>query len=90
MCITDSELDKEVDLAIKNFPYFGIRRMKGVTLKKHNCFMEGLRSWMWRVDLNGMLLRSLNLNLKYRRQYNIPGPLHLWHIDGNHTLINFG
>ena len=45
---------------------------------------------MWRVDLNGMLLRSLNSNLKYRRQYNVPGPLHLWHIDGNHTLINFG
>ena len=45
---------------------------------------------MWREGQNGMLLRSLNVNLKHRGQYNVPGLLSLWHIDGNHQLIHFG
>ena len=34
-CITDNELDTEVDIAVKNFPYFGIRRMKGMLRSKN-------------------------------------------------------
>ena len=29
-CITDNELDTEVDIVVKNGPYFGLRRMKGM------------------------------------------------------------
>ena len=25
-----------------------------------------------------------------RRKYNVPGPNSLWHLDGNHSLINWG
>ena len=45
---------------------------------------------MSRVDPNGMFLRSLNLHVTHRRQYSVPGPLSLWHIDGNHKLVSFG
>ena len=33
--ITDKELDEEIDLAVKDFPYFGIRRMKGLSCSKN-------------------------------------------------------
>jgi hypothetical protein len=25
-----------------------------------------------------------------RRVYNVPGPNHLWHMDGHHKLIRYG
>ena len=38
--ITDDELDKEIYSAVKDFPYFGIRRMKRfIAHQKHKCFM---------------------------------------------------
>ena len=37
--ITNSDLDAEVDVAIENFPYFGIRRMKGMLRLKNNFLM---------------------------------------------------
>ena len=89
--ITDEDLDKEVHLAVKEFPYFGIRRMKGLLRSKNiNVAWQRIRNSMWRADPNGMLLRSLNLHVTHRRQYSVPGPLSLWHIDGNHKLVNFG
>jgi len=24
-----------------------------------------------------------------RRTYNVPGSLHMWHIDGNHKLVRY-
>lgn len=26
----------------------------------------------------------------FRRVYNVPGPNHLWHMDGHHKLIRYG
>lgn len=40
---------------------------------------------MQRVDPQGVAVRWLRLTP--RRQYNVSGPLALWHIDGNHKLI---
>ena len=40
-----------------------------------------------RTDPQGSMIRKLH-NLK-RRRYYVPGPQHLWHIDGNHKLIRY-
>ena len=51
---------------------------------------EHVRSALCRIDPNGILLRSIQLNLMHRRQYHVPGPLFPWHLDGNHKLIWWG
>ena len=32
----------------------------------------------------------MQLNLVRRRHYSVPGPLSLWHLDGNHKIIRWG
>ncbi|CAL9705996.1 unnamed protein product [Knipowitschia caucasica] len=44
---------------------------------------------MHRVDHNGVLVRTLQLNPQRRRKYFVLGPNSLWHIDGNHKLIRW-
>ena len=34
-------------------------------------------------------LRALELRTFPRRKYHVPGPLALWHVDGNHKLIRY-
>lgn len=41
------------------------------------------------VDPFGIFLRGLQINLVPRVPYSVPGPLSLWHIDGNHKLIRW-
>ncbi|KAA0701572.1 hypothetical protein E1301_Tti022885 [Triplophysa tibetana] len=41
------------------------------------------------IDPVGTVLRSLDLQLTQRRPYSVPGPLSLWHIDGNHKLVRW-
>ena len=89
--ITDEDLDTYVRDVINNFRYYGIRRMKGHLFSmKIKVSWQRVRNSMWRVDPNGLLLRSLNLHITHRREYRVPGPLSLWHMDGNHKLIRWG
>ncbi len=39
---------------------------------------------MRQVDHVGTLLCGLDLQITQRQPYYLPGPLSLWHIDGNH------
>ncbi|KAK9977024.1 hypothetical protein ABG768_018845 [Culter alburnus] len=41
------------------------------------------------VDPLGTALRGVQLNIIQRRSYCVGAPLALWHIDGNHKLINW-
>ena len=89
--ITNEDLDKIVSEIYKDFPNCGIRRMKGFLCARGIYLQwERVRSALWRIDPNGILLRSIQLNLIHRRQYHVPGPLSLWHLDGNHKLIRWG
>lgn len=45
--------------------------------------MESLR----RVDIEGVIMRSLKLKTINRREYKVYGPNELWHTDTNHKLI---
>ena len=89
--ITNEDLDKIVSEIYKDFPNCGIRRMKGFLCARGIYLQwERVRSALWRIDPNGILLRSIQLNLVHRRQYHVLGPLFLWHLDGNHKLIRWG
>lgn len=60
-------------------------------LKTDNIFvsMDRIRDSLHRVDSDGVMRRkNLCRNLK-RREYNVHGPHHLWHLDGNLKLSQF-
>lgn len=88
--LLDVDLDREMQIAISEFPFYGIRRMKGYLFSKNiKASWKRIRDSMWRVDPEGILVRSLNLRVTHRREYSVPAPLSLWHLDGNHKLIRW-
>lgn len=46
-----------------------------------------LQESLRRVDAEGVYMRRLRMRVLRRRQYSVPAPNSLWHIDGNHKLI---
>ena len=48
---------------------------------------ERVRSGLKRINPDGVVLYWLQISP--RRSYSVPGPLSLWHIDGNHKLIRY-
>ncbi|XP_066911578.1 uncharacterized protein [Clytia hemisphaerica] len=89
--ISDNDLNTLISNIIAEFPNCGIRRMKGMLLScGYRIQWERVRAAMWEVDPEGLLRRSLHCKIIIRRKYFVPGPLSLWHIDGNHKLIRWG
>ena len=65
--------------------------MKGyLQAKGLNIHWERIRSALWKLDPEGMILRSVNSNIIDRRKYYVPGTSFLWHIYGNHKLTRWG
>lgn len=88
--LSDTELDKLVEDILKDFPNCGYRRMSGILESRKVRVQESrVRSSMRNVDPEGVLLRSMQVKLIYRRKYSVAGPLSLWHLDGNHKLIRY-
>ncbi|XP_015760808.1 PREDICTED: uncharacterized protein LOC107339964 [Acropora digitifera] len=55
--------------------------------ESHRVSEEMVRSGLQRINPDGVALRWLQISP--RRSYGVPGPLSLWHIDGNHKLIRW-
>ena len=53
----------------------------------HRVPEERVRSGLKRINPDGVALGWLQISP--RRSYSVPGPLSLWHIDGNHKLIRY-
>ena len=88
--LSDEELDQTVREIVERFPNIGYRRLTGFLVSKGlKVSREKIRASLKRVHPEGILLRSLELNIVKRRQYNVRGPLALWHVDGNHKLIRY-
>ena len=81
--ISDADLDAIVR---QQFYGWGNRQVYGSLVSlgirvPHQRVRESQR----RVDPEGSIMRRLNR--VQRRTYSVPGPQHLWHIDGNHKMI---
>ncbi len=86
--ISDRDLDNIFERFTQVHPangqrmLFGHLRSLGIRLSRQRA-----RDSLLRVDPHGVNLR-LRLAL-HRRQYSVPGPNSLWHIDGHHKLIKW-
>ena len=88
--ISNEDLDNQVMEVFQMFPNCGYHRMlafletKGLRVQE-----KRVRESMHRVDPEGVLLRTLELQTTHRRAYNVYSPRALFHIDGNHKLIRW-
>ena len=88
--LSDVELDPLVTEICSAFPDIGYRRLLG-ELERRNIRISRTRAResLRRVDPLGVMSRWVRGPVT-RREYHVPGPLSLWHIDGNHKLIRLG
>lgn len=86
--------DEELDQVIRSFVdthgshvgfsmVYGHLRSTGLKVQR-----DRVRAGLKRVDPNNSRLRWATVIT--RRTYSVPGPNSLWHIDGHHSLINWG
>ncbi|XP_060754200.1 uncharacterized protein LOC132864798 isoform X2 [Neoarius graeffei] len=83
--VDDAELDRMVIEIHRRHPNTGYKLMRGHLNARGSRVLESLR----RVNAEGVHMRRLRLRVSRRRQYSVPGPNSLWHIDGNHKLIRW-
>ena len=70
------------------FPMCGSKQMAGHLLARGFRIQQSrVREAQRRVDPEGVVMRQLTVT--QRRQYSVPAPLSLYHIDGNHKLIRY-
>uniref|UniRef100_A0A3B3DGH7 Uncharacterized LOC112153455 n=1 Tax=Oryzias melastigma TaxID=30732 RepID=A0A3B3DGH7_ORYME len=88
--VTDAELDSLVLELHRAHPQCGYRMMRAyLQTRGHRVQIARVRESLRRVDPQGTEFRSLLNRTLHRRQYNVPAPNCLWHIDGNHKLIRW-
>ncbi|XP_076853443.1 uncharacterized protein LOC143508667 [Brachyhypopomus gauderio] len=80
--LTNEELDYIVTDVHRSHPNTGYKLMHGL-LKARGIRVpiSRLRESFRRVDAEGVCMRRLRLHTLRRRQYSVPGPNYLWHID---------
>uniref|UniRef100_A0A3B1JFC5 Integrase catalytic domain-containing protein n=1 Tax=Astyanax mexicanus TaxID=7994 RepID=A0A3B1JFC5_ASTMX len=88
--LTNEELDHIVTDVHRSHPNTGYKLAHGL-LKARGVRVpiSRLRDSFRRIDAEGVCMRRLRLHTLRRRQYSVPGPNYLWHIDGHHKLIRF-
>ena len=83
--VTDSELDEKVSKIKEEFPNSGEVMINGHLLAQNvHVQRQHLRNSISRLGNSAQISRRI-----YRRVYSVPGPNHLWHIDGNHKMIKY-
>ena len=84
--LTDAELNRLVEDIQSEYPSCGNRQMKGHLLSRgFRVQQHRIREAQRTIDPEGSIMRRLRVI--NRRNYSVPGPRSLWHIDGNHKLI---
>ncbi|CAL9706709.1 unnamed protein product [Knipowitschia caucasica] len=88
--VNDEELDRIVSEVHRRHPNDGYKLMRGhLNARGVRVPISRLQESLRRVDAEGVHLRRLRLRVLRRRQYSVPGPNSLWHIDGHHKLIRW-
>ena len=86
--ISDADLDNLVLEVVRRQPFSGIRMVQGeMESQGIHIQRERIRASLHRVD--SLNIRQRFSNVVQRRQYRVPGPNSLWHVDGNHKLIRW-
>ena len=86
--ISTSELDVIVHEIQVQFPMCGNRKMKDHLLSRgYRIQQRRIRDSQRRVDPDGTVMRRLGV--LSRREYSVPSPRSLYHIDGYHKLIRY-
>ena len=87
--LTDDDLDVKVSDICSLNPLIGEKTVQG-RLRHQNIRVQRskLRASMKRVDPHGV--KAWLKHVLHRRQYSVPGPNSLWHLDGYHKLIRWG
>ena len=86
--LRQQDLDNIVKEILEQFPKTGYKRMIGYLMAKgHRVQEKKVREAMRRVDPEGVIERSISLNIIHRRRYSVPSSLALWHIDGHHKIV---
>ena len=86
--IPDADLDALVKEIVRQLPFSGIRMVQGeIEGRGIHVQRERVRASLHRVD--SLNIRARLQHVVARRQYRVPGPNSLWHIDGNHKLIRW-
>ena len=86
--LSDQELDERTTSFVISHPhsgqvtYEGYLRGRGICMQRHR-----IRASLLRVDPRGV--RSRFRQVLHRREYCVPMPNSLWHIDGYHKLIRW-
>ena len=86
--IEEDELLRRIQALKQSNPTSGYRmiyaalKQEGIKVPVHR-----VRKCCFRVDPGGTVSRWMMA--VERRQYSVPGPNSLWHIDGNHKLIRY-
>ncbi|XP_034780548.2 uncharacterized protein LOC117417176 isoform X1 [Acipenser ruthenus] len=81
-------LDDEIQHVLSLTPNAGESYVRGSLVQR------GVRVQRWRVRERLSILDPVGRAVRKRRAirrrvYNVPGPNHLWHIDGNHKLVSW-
>ena len=86
--ISDAELDAVVISIKRNYPAAGEVITMG-HLRSRGLFVQRsrLRGSLRRVDATG--LEDRRIHTIQRRNYYVPSPNYVWHIDGTHKLIRW-
>ncbi len=86
--LSNEDLDSIVKEIMDQFPKTGYKRMIGYLMARgHKVQEKRVREAMRRVDPEGVIERSISLNIIHRRRYSVPSTLALWHIDGHHKIV---
>lgn len=87
--ISNSALDDLISAHVEEQPRRGEISIRAhIAVKGFNAPRQQVRDSIHRVDPEGVIARSRKPI--QRRVYCVPGPHHLWHMDGNHKLIRWG
>ena len=86
--LSNADLDQQVMNIHSRHPDSGYRIIEGV-LRSEGVLIqrERVRQSLSRVDPAGAQRRLTRV--LHRRQYQVPSPNALWHIDGNHKLVRW-
>ncbi|XP_041850896.1 uncharacterized protein LOC121646082 [Melanotaenia boesemani] len=88
--LTDDELDSLVASIKNDLPNAGYRMVRGrLESMGHRVQWRRVAASMHKVDSIGVMSRLSSLGCVVRREYSVPGPLSLVHVDTNHKLIRY-